>query len=385
MGGKDAGRDTPRTIAHVDAEREFSGGEVQVFLLMEGLRERGFRNLLVCPPGCAAEREARARGFEVAPVHMRNDLDLPAVVVLARVFSRERVDLVHLHTGRATWLGGLAAALGGRPAITTRRMDRRVRRGLRTRWIYRRLVRRAAAISPAVARALEDGGVPRERVVVIPSSVDPEAVRPTRSREEMRAALDVAPGTSLLLTLASLVPRKGIDVLLAALAEPELAEADLTLCVAGDGPERAALERRAAELTHDVRFLGRRDDGADLLAACDVFVLPSRREGLGVAALEALAAGRPVVASRVGGLAETVRDGETGLVVEPGDAGALATALARLARDPELGGRLGAEGAARVAEQHAPARMVAAYVALYAEVLGRADVSAAPRTARPRS
>jgi glycosyltransferase involved in cell wall biosynthesis len=118
-----------------------------------------------------------------------------------------------------------------------------------------------------------------------------------------------------------------------------------------------------------VRFLGRRDDVADLLAACDVFVLPSRREGLGVAALEAMALARPVVASRVGGLAEAVEDGRTGLLVGPGDTAALAAALARLLREPELRARLGAAGPARVAEDHSVSRLVESYEALYLEML----------------
>jgi glycosyltransferase involved in cell wall biosynthesis len=107
----------------------------------------------------------------------------------------------------------------------------------------------------------------------------------------------------------------------------------------------------------------------DLLEACDVFALPSRHEGLGVAALEAMARGRPVVASAVGGLAEVVVANETGILVPPGDAAALAAALERLIADPALARRLGAAGAKRVAEHFRAEQMVAAYEALYREIL----------------
>jgi glycosyltransferase involved in cell wall biosynthesis len=364
----------PLHIAHVTGERGFSGGEVQLFLLMEGLRARGHGNLLICPPRSGAERAARERNFAVECVAMRNDLSLGAVSKIGAVLDRHRPALVHCHTGRANWLGALAARGAGVPALSTRRMDRRVARGLRTRWLYRRLLARVAAISPAVARRLRDAGVPAERIRLIWSAVDSAALEPSAPREVLRASLGAAPDSPCVLVAANLVRRKGVDVLIAALAQPAL-RAPYTLWVAGDGPERAALEVDAAKrgLADRVRFLGRRDDVPNLLEACDVFVLPSRLEGLGVAALEAMARGRPVVASAVGGLAETVVSDETGLLVPPEDPAALAAALARLIQDPELARRLGAAGAKRVAEHFLAGQMVGAYEALYREILAERE------------
>ncbi len=365
----------PLTIAHVDAETGYSGGEVQVFLLMDGLRRQGHTNVLFCPPGSESEAAARARGVEVESVPMRGDLDLAAVRKLRSRLRARGPDLVHLHTGRATWLGGLAARSVGLPAVTTRRMDRRVKRNWRTRLIYRRLVDHAVAISPAVAECLHAGGVARERTSLIPSSIDPDELKPSASREDVRAELGAGEGDVLLLVLASLVRRKGVDVLLEALAK--LGEPRPRLAIAGDGSERASLERQATELglASSVTFLGHRDDKADLLHACDVFVLPSRREGLGVAALEAMACGRPVVATDVGGLAEAVRDGRTGLVVPPEDPAALAGALERLSRNADARAAMGAEGPKRVGEGYLAPQMVASYEALYRRVLdgGRAS------------
>jgi glycosyltransferase involved in cell wall biosynthesis len=360
----------PLRIAHVTGERGFSGGEVQLFLLMEGLRARGHANLLVCPPDSDAEREARRRGFAVECVAMRNDLSLGAAYRISTVLRRHAPALVHCHTGRANWLGGVAARWARVPALSTRRMDRHVSHGLRTRWLYRRLLRRVAAISPAVARRLREAGVPPERISLIWSAVDPERLQPTATRQALRARLDAAPDTACLLVAANLVNRKGVDVLLAAYAA--LASRECTeLWIAGDGPERASLEAAATRLgvADRVRFLGHRSDVPDLLEACDVFVLPSRLEGLGVAALEAMARSRPVVASAVGGLAETVLAEETGLLVPPGDAAALAAALERLLADPALGQRLGAAGTARVAEHFLAEQMVDGYESLYREIL----------------
>jgi glycosyltransferase involved in cell wall biosynthesis len=359
-------------VVHVDSERGFSGGEWQVMLLIEGLASRRWRNVLVCPPGGAIASVAVERGIETHHASMRNGLDLASIVALRNMIRASGADLVHLHTGRATWLGGLAARLVGVPAITTRRMDRRVARGWRTRMIYERLVERAVAISPAVKRCLIEGGVPESRIAVISSAVDAASLRPQRTRQEVRRSLGVADDEAVLLVLAALVRRKGIDVLLRAL---ELLARDgfrPALWVAGEGPERASLQELASDagVADQVRFLGRRTDAADLLGACDIAVVPSRREGLGVAALEAMAAGRALVASAVGGLAEAVVDRGCGLLVAAEDPKALAAALAELLSDASLRDALGAAGRRRVAESFSVEQMVEAYVRLYESVLG---------------
>lgn len=358
----------PGPIVHVDTEQGFSGGEVQVFLLMEGLRAAGVPQLLVAPPGSESARLARERGLPVAEIALAHQFDLPSVWRLRRLLRSAA--LVHLHTGRAAWLGCLAARLAGCPAVITRRMERRVKRDLRTWFAYRRTAAAVVAISPAVAACLQAGGVPPARIQTIPDALDEARLRTLRGRDATRAALGLAPDRFVVLALAQLMHRKGLDVLLRATAQ--LADPNLVAVVAGDGPEAQNLQRLAAELQigDRVSFLGRRSDAGDLLAACDVFCLPSRAEGMGVAALEALGAARPVVASRVGGLGELIVDGECGLLVPPEDPPALAAALARVRDDRLLRERLAAAGPARVDAGYRPAQYVAQHLWLYARVLG---------------
>ena len=361
------------TIAHVDTESGFSGGQVQVFLLMEGLARAGVRNVLFCRPGSVEEQRARELSIGVRPVSMRGDWQLSAIPRLARGFLAEDVDLVHLHTGRANWLGGWAARRAGKPAITTRRMDRPIRSNLWTRKLYGDLVQRAAAISPAVAQLLADGGVPRSRIVTLCSAVDPQAIVATRPRDDVRAALGAQPGELVLLGLARMTHRKGFDVLLQSLAElRDRASLPPWRCwLGGDGEVLDELRRQAADLGLEQRvsFLGQRDDTPDLLGAADVFVMPSRAEGLGIAGLEAMAAGLPLIASRVGGLADAVSHDETGLLVPADDPAALAEALALVFTDSALRERLGAAGPAWVAARFSPQVMVDGYLSLYREVL----------------
>jgi len=353
----------------VNSELGFSGGEQQMFLLMRGLRERGHQNLLVCRDGSRSAQRARAEGFEVELVPMANDLDPRAFLGLRRALRSWEPDVANLHTGRACWHGGLAAWSAGLPGVAIRRMDRRVRPGLRTRLVYERLCQAVVAVSPAVVECLVEGGVPRERVELICDAVDPAELQAERSRAVVRAAEGIDEERPVLLALASLDRRKGIDVLLEALARVVAADPRPLpmLWVAGDGPEREELEARIArlELEGCARLLGRREDAPDLLAACDLFVLPSRREGLGVAALEAMAVGRPVVASRVGGLGQAVLDGRTGLLVPPEDPEALAEALARALGDDGLRRTLGEAGPAHVAEHYLGSAQVLTYERLY--------------------
>jgi glycosyltransferase involved in cell wall biosynthesis len=232
-----------------------------------------------------------------------------------------------------------------------------------------------------VADCLQEGGVDPARIDVITDAVDPERTRPSRPREAMRDGLGVAPDEVLVLGVGALFERKGWDVLIDAFAalDPDVRRRSV-LRIAGDGPEREALRARIDELGLEKRagLLGFRDDVADLLHASDIFALPSRREGLGVACLEAMAAGCAVVVSRVGGLGQVIDDGETGLLAPPAEAAPLASALARLVGDPDLRSRLGEAARSRVFERHLPERLVDAYVELYERALQGGSASAHP-------
>lgn len=348
---------------HVDTERGFSGGEVQVLLLMEGLRERGLRQVLVVPPGSDSARIARERGFEVCEIALKSQVDLCGVLQLRRLLRT--AGLAHLHTGRAAWLGSVAARLAGCPVVITRRMDRRVKRDPRTWFAYRRTAREVVAISPSVRRLLEAAGVPSDRITVIPDALDPARLVAPVGRAATREALGLAENTFVVLALAQLMHRKGIDVLLRAVAR--LDDPRIVCTIAGDGPERESLQQLAVQLGlgDRARFLGRRGDAGDLLAACDVFCLPSRAEGMGVAALEALGAGRAVVASRVGGLGELIEHERCGLLVEPDDPAALAAALQRLHADAPLRERLAQAGPLRVDQGYRPDQYVDRHIDLY--------------------
>ena len=248
---------------------------------------------------------------------------------------------------------------------------------------WERAAQRRCAATVAVSAAVRDFLVREEqldadRFVVIPNGIDLAPYRSPLPRNEARARLwsllgppqdDKDQGTVLVGFVGRLAAQKGVDVLLDALA---LTDGRVRLILVGDGPERAALQERAGDssLAGRVHFLGHRDDVPELLRGLDAVVMPSRWEGFGLAAVEAMASGVPVIASAVDGLREVVVNGVTGRLVSPGDPAALARCLGELADEPDRYRAWGEVARTRAFEHFGSERMARDVVLLYRRLLG---------------
>lgn len=354
-------------VLHLEAGRHLYGGPRQVLELLLGLRAAGVGVTLACPTGSAIAAAASAAGLPVVTRDIGGDLDVGAIGFLTGLLRELRPDLLHVHSRRgADFFGGLAAALVGIPAILTRRVDNPdlpVLGMLRYR-AYDRVV----AISGAVCRQLEADGVPATRLQVIRSSVDAEGCQPTWPRERFLAEFGLEADAPVLAVVAQLIPRKGHELLLDAWPRIRGRHADARLLLFGSGPLEATLRRRAGT-DAGIRLAGFRPDLRAFLGHVDLLVHPALREGLGIALLEAQAAGVPVVGAAAGGVPEAVADGETGLLVAPGDGDALAEAVLRLLANEPLRRQFGRAAAVRIRRDFSPAGMVAGYLALYKDVL----------------
>ncbi len=280
--------------------------------------------------------------------------------------------VVHAHGLRAGWIASLAQSIRPFPVVLT--AHNMAEGGLLARLAVRHIGQRAkavVAVSQAVADSLVALGVPPAKLRVIPNGVDGEAFALLPSQAAARQALGLAEDTFTVGCIARLSPEKGVDVLVQAAA----ALPDVPMLIAGDGPQRDTLQ---AHLTPNVRLLGRIPDTRALLAAVNVLVVPSRMEGQGIVALEAMAARVAVIASRVGGLAEMLTDGETALLVPAGDSAALALAVTRLRDDPALQVHLTVNAARLVRERYDLRRTVAAVVDVYAELAAARRISLPP-------
>lgn len=280
------------------------------------------------PRGLLFRRLAEA-DLPVCPLRIRNDLDVRAGLRLRRLVRSSGYDVIHFHTARAhalsPWLQGLQAK-----RVVTRRMDYPLKKGYLTRLLYIRSVDMIVAISRGVQAALIAGEVPAARICVIPSGIDTARFTPDPSvRARVRQTYGLSTHDPVALSVGALVERKGHHTVLAALRQLKEQGLLLHYLICGEGVLRTALETAVVELglTSQVHFAGFCTDIPHFLAAADLFVHVPLYEGLGVAVLEAMAAGLPIVASKVGGIPDLIDDQITGLLVPPQDPQALAAAM----------------------------------------------------------
>lgn len=341
-------------------------------MLLESLVARGHENRLVLQPGARFAATAERLGVPVDWVRMRNSFDALAWPAIRRLVSRHRPDLVHLACSRAHKLG--AVALMGRrhpPKVATRRMDYPLRRGLFSRWLYGHAVDSVVVISDAIGAEIRRVGVPDDRVVCIHDGIEPAELEGLRDhRPIVLARLGWPDDAVVILCAASLRPRKGQAYLVRAFAELAPRHPQARLLLAGDGDQRDVLQGEIAALgLGDLVRLPGQMPREEALGAASIACIPSQLEGLSVFSLESMAAGLPVVASRVGGLPEGVLDGETGLLVAPGDVGGIASALDRFLSDPALGRQMGEAGAARARASFTARRMATDTESLYEQLI----------------
>jgi glycosyltransferase involved in cell wall biosynthesis len=382
-------------VLRVIARLNMGGPALHVAYLTAGLADRGYDTTLVA--GTLARGEdsmafvAEELGIEVVRIdELRRDIsplrDALAVLRLARLIRRLRPRILHTHTAKAGAVGRMAALLAGdaRPQIVVHTFHGHVLRGyfdpLRSS-VFRLLERRLARVSTALVAVgpqvrddlVELGVAPREKfaVVRLGIEVDERVDADGNGRVETRRLMGIAPERFAVGWIGRMTGVKRTDDVLLAFRRLRERGVDACLCLVGDGPDRDRVERRAHELgvMRETFFLGYQEDVAPLFAAFDAFVLPSVNEGTPVTAIEALAAERPVVATRVGGVPDVVRDGVDGFLVEAGAIDDLADRLARLAADPELRARMGAAGRERVVSRYAVERLVDDVDRLYRSLL----------------
>jgi glycosyltransferase involved in cell wall biosynthesis len=333
---------------------------------------------------------ARRMGVDLVDVPERHGFDPRTLARLAREVREFRPDLLHAHDYKTNVLAVLLRQLFGVRAVTT--MHGYVSRGgrleayyLLDRWALRQLDH-VIAVSDDLCRVLIDLRIPEHRRSLVPNAIDAEQFRRRRTPREARLRLGLDPDRPLVGAVGRLAAEKGFDHLIRAFDRILREGADAGLVIAGEGDDRPRLEALVAELGlgDRVRLVGHRGDVYDLFEAMDVFALSSLREGLPNVVLEAMAMEVPVVATRVAGVPAAVADGVEGLLVTPGSADELATALGRLLANPVLRGRLAREARDAVRTRHSFARRMDRVRSIYDRLLGRAGTSSAgPVRRRP--
>lgn len=332
-----------------------------------------FHHMVACPPGSLEEALA-GMGICTFSVPLRGEIspreDLAVLKALISIIKRNMVDVVHAHGFKAGLVGRLAAKAAGAPAVVLT-VHGSVLQDRRAGWqkgmfsLSERLLAaftdRIITVSAALGREMPGGERIRpEKIVTIYNGISPGDYSHCSDRKYLHRATGIPEGKKVVGTVARLAPQKGVECFIRAASIVAGKQEDTVFLVAGDGPLRPDLERLAAEnnLSGRLYMVGERRDIQMIMPCLDVFVLASVTEGLPLTVLEAMAARRPVVATRVGGIPEVVSDGINGVLVSPGDVRGMAGAIIGLLEDPAGSGIMGEEGRNLVVGQFTVKKMV---------------------------
>ena len=342
-----------------------------VAALLSGLRGRFVHTLAASPDFLESLPNSAAEGTDFVPVDIGDHAGLSSLlqgIGLARHARRARADIVHSHGYKAVVPGVVAARLTGAKSIITghnlfpAEASNLAKASLR---LAARLSDRVIAVAPALAASLAAAGVDERKITVVPNGID-LSVYDAGDRRPVLESLRIDDRTKIVLCAARLTEVKGVEHLIRAAALLSERRSDVRVLIAGDGPDREALHELARNTAPEtVVFLGYREDVPNLLAAADVVAIPSLAEGHPLILIESMAARKAIVASRVGGLADTITDNETGLLVPPADPKALAEAILTVIESPGLAERLGASARRHAEQEFALERMIARMEEVY--------------------
>lgn len=362
-----------KTVLHLSSSSGPGGAERIVCALAASLNTSRYRSIVgLFRPGWLKD-ECEKRKLSVHVLPSDGFMNWKWMLACYRLIKKERVDLIQAHEFDANVHGALVAKLAGIPLVATVHGKNRFYEKARRRWAFRLVSRmvQLVAVSEELKRFIvEQTGISEKRIKVIYNGVDDSIGSDHMDAEAFKRGLGVPGGHRVVGVVGNLYPVKGHTYLLAAIPEILKVCPETTFLFAGRGELEVSLKAQARDLGIEghVQFLGLRQDIPRLLEIMDVFAMPSLSEGLSIALLEAMAAGKPAVVTHVGGNPELVKDGVTGRLVPPKDPEALALALCGLLSDPKQRRQYGAEARKRVAAEFTLRAMVMRYEQAYREL-----------------
>jgi len=365
------------TILQIDKQRGRTGQTKRTLIEAQEISKKGYRVILACQPGSYLERSAREQSLEVFPLPMQEIFS--SLAKLTFFLRRERVDLINAHGYRDHFLSIVAGRMTRVKALVrTKHNHVPLKSGFFSRFLYDRLTDRIITISEDIRNILIKSGLHPEHITTIHTAINLNLFSPRPKNQQLIKEFDLSKDYAIIGTTARLSERKGINFLLDAIKILVDEGRRLTCLIVGGGGSGSQrkidiLKLRAESLgiSRYVVFTGRRNDIPEILSLMDVFILPSLAEGLGRSLLEAMASGKPIVASNVGGIPEAVEDGKTGILVPSQDAHALAKALSFFLDNPKKSEEMGSAGRERVERLFDEKKMINSICSLYEELLNR--------------
>jgi glycosyltransferase involved in cell wall biosynthesis len=362
-------------VLHMIETAEPGGAETVLVELAASLRDEFDSVGCVLQAGWTSQALA-ARGIDVECLPLSRAFDFGWIARFRRFIAERNIQLIHSHEFTTNCYATAAAKMANLPVICTVHgknyyPDRYYRRAA-YRWVARNADALVAVSDDLKSFITENIGIRPDRIRVIQNGVQNRLLsNGPRERTKRRLELGLPNNSVVCITVAALFEVKGYSDLLTAAQRVLASSPDVVFLLAGEGPLEHELKQMAERLHlgNRVRFLGFRHDIPELLAACDIFVLPSYSEGMPMAVLEAMSSGLPVIGTSVGGMPEVVEHGTTGTLIEPGRPDALADTIIDLAADPDRCFRFGNAGRRRIESQFSLQTMLGNYKNLYHEVL----------------
>ena len=366
-------------IAHIDTGKDFRGGQDLLLSLGRGLKQRGHSQTVVCREGSLLAKRAMDGGLQTIP--------LGTIGELRRYLREGRFEIVHAHDGRAQTISFRASM--GLPVIrvASRQVAFTPRHPLIHRWKYSLTCHGVTANSQFVRQVLMDAGVPETHIeVILPGIEIPKNLPDSAMRSQARARWGFTGDEFVIGHAAAFTREKGQDVALRAALQLASKLPRARMLLAGEGPDRSepAMIELARQASSIVQLPGFIEDLDEFYAALDLYIMPSRSEGWGLTALRAMAFGLPVIASKVGGLAEVVEHGKSGWLVAPESSEELAGSIVDAASDPARLAVFGRD-ARRRAEQFSIDETVQRTERLYMRLLAAAGKETMESSARGKT
>lgn len=337
-------------IAHLDTGRVLRGGQEQLLLLARGLKGHGHEQLVICPEGSPLEKRARHEGLKLFTLPPYDPGHVHGILQLRQLLLSEPFECLHAHDSRAQTISWLAS-LGTRVCrIANRNVTFRPQHPRLHRLQYDLTCHGVIAVSQSVRQVLVSSGVPEGKIEVITPGIEIPPESPgTGLRAKIRAHWGFSENEFVVGHIGAFTPEKGQAIALEATVLLGKALPSARLLLAGEGPTRNSplIKAKVRQAGDRARLLGYVKDLTEFFAGLDLYIMPSSAEAWGVSALQAMAHGLAVVASRVGGLSEMVEEGKTGWLVPPSSPSALASAIALAASDSRRLAEFGANARER--------------------------------------
>ena len=363
------------TILHTESSIGWAGQEMRIIIEAREMKNIGYNIIIAVQPcsGIIPAIDREGFGKEIMAMNKKNTIT--SVIYLIRIIAKYKVDIVNTHSSWDSWIASIAARISRHNPIIirTRHLSTPVSKGLLSRIVYQYLPHLIITTGNSIRESLINiNRFPHDKIVSIPTGVDLDVFCPRPVNNELRSKLGISKEGKAIGTIAALRSWKGHDYLLEAAKILIEKRKDTKFVIAGDGPRYNHLVEKAKSMgiTNHVLFLGYRDDIPDILSMLDVVVLPSyANEGVPQSILQAMAMGKPVVASSAGSIPEVVHDKETGILVEPKNANALAEGIVFMLDNHDFARTVAANARKLIETQYSLRHMVSRIEEIYNDLM----------------